>query len=288
MGACGDPSTTERSADVAARTSTTVGGRTSTTSSATSIPAPTGEAPTKPDPTDASPPPVEVTAPRAEAAGACLNDLDATALLQSEGKPDSYRTMAVTNLDCRDDWALGDIDDGMDEGPGIILFRRTSGDWRFLYGAWSPRAVCDVAVQEAAPEWVRDAMECWAEPNNVVDRGDGSSSAAFRTPSGNIMCNLMESRAECVVLDNSWDLPAPPAECVNQDIEFGSFVLFRDGMPAELSCRGDAPAEGPVLSYGRSVELGSVACRSEEDGVTCTDSATGHGFKVNRASYDLY
>lgn len=279
VGACGNGSTPGQSAEA-----TSSSGRNSTTSS---VQATTNAAATASTAAPSAPP---ASAP-APSAG-CLSDVDATALLQSEGKPDDYRAMTASNIDCRDDWAMGEINDDKDDSPGTILFRRNADEWRFLYAAWSVRAVCDVAFQEAAPEWIRESLVCWSKPDYVSEGGTGEPRWAFRSPSRNITCNLDESFATCSVGNASWDLPEPPDECLDGDgnltSDWGSHVQFMDDQPAALICRGDAPTEGPVLPYGHSVEIGPVSCRSEQDGVTCTNSETRHGFKVNRASYDVF
>jgi hypothetical protein len=44
----------------------------------------------------------------------------------------------------------------------------------------------------------------------------------------------------------------------------------------------------PVLPYGRAVSFGGILCDSQETGVRCVNRATGHGFRVARASFDLF
>jgi len=43
-----------------------------------------------------------------------------------------------------------------------------------------------------------------------------------------------------------------------------------------------------VLEYRQAVSYGGVVCDSQETGVRCVNRATGHGFRVARASYDLF
>ena len=42
-----------------------------------------------------------------------------------------------------------------------------------------------------------------------------------------------------------------------------------------------------TLNYGDSVSAGAITCDSEISGMTCTDSSTGHFFRVSRDSYQL-
>jgi hypothetical protein len=46
----------------------------------------------------------------------------------------------------------------------------------------------------------------------------------------------------------------------------------------------DAPSP---LDYGQTRTLGSISCESEPSGVTCSDSSTGHFFRISRDSYQL-
>ena len=112
----------------------------------------------------------------------------------------------------------------------------------------------------------------------------GSRYAAFKSPSGNIGCDIRDGTAACIMGENSWDVPPPDEYC---DATWGISVEVANGA-GRLTCVGGMLSEGPVLPYGHEIEFGPVLCRSEESGVTCERQDTGHGFKVNRASFDLY
>ena len=59
---------------------------------------------------------------------------------------------------------------------------------------------------------------------------------------------------------------------------------------AQLTCASDTVADPglQVLSYRQAVSYGGVVCDSQETGVRCVNRATGHGFRVARASFDLF
>ena len=42
-----------------------------------------------------------------------------------------------------------------------------------------------------------------------------------------------------------------------------------------------------TLDFGQTRSVGTITCDSEESGVTCTDTATYHFFRVSPESYDL-
>jgi len=43
----------------------------------------------------------------------------------------------------------------------------------------------------------------------------------------------------------------------------------------------------PILDYGQTRSVGTLSCDSEPSGVTCTDSSTGHFFRVSSDSLQL-
>jgi hypothetical protein len=107
-----------------------------------------------------------------------------------------------------------------------------------------------------------------------------ATSARFVSPSRNITCSLVEGRARCDVVEREWVAP-PPAGCSSAP----SGAQLIDGT-ATLAC-GPAPATaGAVLDYGTGVRLGDIVCVSQETGMACR-TASGRGFRVSRASYDL-
>ena len=93
----------------------------------------------------------------------------------------------------------------------------------------------------------------------------------------------MYDGADCMVNPNSWKLPPRPKWC---DYDWGASVEVTT--KAHLTCRGDANNPGSVLAYGRSTQRGNFVCLSERSGMTCVNKKNGHGFKVNRASYQLF
>jgi hypothetical protein len=42
-----------------------------------------------------------------------------------------------------------------------------------------------------------------------------------------------------------------------------------------------------ALNYGQTRSAGAITCDSERPGMTCTDSGTGHFFRLSRESYQL-
>ena len=109
----------------------------------------------------------------------------------------------------------------------------------------------------------------------------------FQSPSGNIYCVLGSTGAACDISDHAYQLPPPP-ECA-QHLAWGDRFRLDAGKPAAMSCHGDTlrvPGE-PTLDYGQTTSAGTLSCQSELSGMRCTDSSTGHYFRISRDSFDL-
>ncbi len=109
----------------------------------------------------------------------------------------------------------------------------------------------------------------------------------FQSPSGNIYCVMDSGGVACDISDFTYQ-PPPPPEC-GKHLAWGSRFSLTPGKPAAIECHGDTlrvPGE-PTLNYGQTTSAGTITCDSEPSGMKCTDSSTGHYFRVSRDSYDL-
>jgi hypothetical protein len=121
----------------------------------------------------------------------------------------------------------------------------------------------------------------------AVAQPDGPGS--FRSPSGNINCTLStpggENAARCVVVDHTWTAPPPPPDC---HLNSGDRFYLTQGGAAVVGCYAqEFPVAESTLGYGQSRSFGSITCDSEYTGMACTDSSTGHYFRVSRDTYEL-
>jgi len=118
----------------------------------------------------------------------------------------------------------------------------------------------------------------------------GPDGARFSTPSRNIACSMSDGptgETRCDVAQHTWQLPPKPPDCT---LDYGGGAVLTGTGRGELTCAGDTVADPSlaVLPYGQAVVYGGVVCVSRESGVRCTNPATGHGFRVARASYELF
>jgi hypothetical protein len=111
----------------------------------------------------------------------------------------------------------------------------------------------------------------------------------FETPSENIMCWVGANMATCHIVDYTYALA--PGAC--PDGEFGGQILLKKGESADLRCSSTPPGTyqglrtDTTLDYGQSASRGVMTCASEQSGVTCTDTSSGHFFRISKDSYEL-
>lgn len=122
----------------------------------------------------------------------------------------------------------------------------------------------------------------------IWDSGYWSGTGLIVSPSGNVGCDLTDEEVGCGVYSFLQE------RTLGQD-DIGSrwFIMFdgssvpevmgNGGAPAYmLAQEGQAPVAPQVVPYGQVVTFGRFACASEDAGMTCWDSTTGHGAFLNR------
>ena len=120
-------------------------------------------------------------------------------------------------------------------------------------------------------------------------RADDPNAQFFQSPTGNIHCEVGRSYkgnayANCTVQNAAY--AAPSGQCPLSAPTNPQFTLI-PGVPPYLSCVSADNPPWPTLDYGQTRSLDSIRCDSEPSGVTCTDSSTGHFFRVSRESNDV-
>ena len=98
----------------------------------------------------------------------------------------------------------------------------------------------------------------------------------------NIACNYFNKRLFCDVHEHAWKNWG----IGQKDGWIGTrFVLPEQGL-AEAIRSSDDIAGGNVLNYGDSIKIGSIVCKSEKIGLTCTNKSGGM-MHLNRDFYIL-
>lgn len=110
----------------------------------------------------------------------------------------------------------------------------------------------------------------------------------FETPSHNIGCYVSADDARCDIRERSWSPPPEPASCRRIGLDYGQGIVVGPHR-AEFVCAGDTSLGGPVvLPYRSSTQRGTLICVSRTAGVTCRNTANGHGFFLSRQRYRLF
>lgn len=117
---------------------------------------------------------------------------------------------------------------------------------------------------------------------------------SFQTPSGNILCWVADKVVLCRIVDYDYAVAETrvAADCVSPG--WPNEFLLDAGKPAVFNCSENPPGTYTglhttvTLDYGASKSVGMMTCASEPEGVRCTDTSTGHYFRVSRESYELH
>jgi len=112
---------------------------------------------------------------------------------------------------------------------------------------------------------------------NPYSGADNAHVQFFRSPTGNIQCEINFGRAGAESLPDG-------VYCMSQQ-PLQSVQIRADGSLTDVctgpTCGSDGPTDQGVLAYGQSATLGPFTCLSEESGMTCT--ANGRGFEISTA-----
>jgi len=117
-----------------------------------------------------------------------------------------------------------------------------------------------------------------------------ATAGSFQSPTGNIVCLMGtgddgKSRVDCEIADHTWLAPPRSPDC---PLNWGSRFRLEQGSAAVFACYHQVlTTPEQTLDYGQTRSAGTLTCDSEPSGITCTDSSTGHFFRVSRGSYQL-
>ena len=112
---------------------------------------------------------------------------------------------------------------------------------------------------------------------------------AFQSPSGNVMCWVSDNIALCRAIEHAYTLPSD--HCAKPASPNG--IMLRAGEAPRATCDSspngtyDGLRTETTLDYGQTRSKGVMNCVSEESGVTCTDTSTGHFFRISKESYQF-
>ena len=113
--------------------------------------------------------------------------------------------------------------------------------------------------------------------------------ATFKSPSGNIGCMIIAGTARCDIRQRTWSPPPRPSSCPNI-VDFGQGLIVGGSGAARFVCAGDTSADPSAapLAYNPDTVAGGFRCSSTSNGMTCTNTGTGHGFFIAIQGYRIF
>jgi hypothetical protein len=91
----------------------------------------------------------------------------------------------------------------------------------------------------------------------------------------------------CDIGEYEYAAPPRPATC---SLGWGDRFVLTQGTRPEFACHGDTlrTSGRQTLEDGETAFSGAIRCQIEVAAITCTDTTTGHFFRVSRQSYELH
>lgn len=111
-----------------------------------------------------------------------------------------------------------------------------------------------------------------AQGHTQATAPSGSSGETFYAPSGNVTCSLQSESAECSVASIDTTFVLPPG---------GGVAYTTTGLSVPRGEGSEAPYD-TQRSYGQIVC--SIPPQNVPAGITCRNTATGHGFEASRVA----
>lgn len=119
----------------------------------------------------------------------------------------------------------------------------------------------------------------------------------FTSPSRNIDCVISAASTatparpaavRCDLRERTFTPPPRPPDCGMGP--WAKSVRLARGAPPRFTCISDSTVsdEAVVLDYGRHLAAQGFDCLSGRDGIRCTDTTTGRGFRLAADSYEFF
>jgi len=116
----------------------------------------------------------------------------------------------------------------------------------------------------------------------------------FISPSGNFSCGIsgpnFDEPAVAACQGATEPVPPRPTSCPEQ-ISWGYGLFVNEHGDVDYMCAGGltiSDGTGKVLPYGKSLIVLGFTCTSAPVGISCTDSTSGHGFRIASRSNETF
>jgi hypothetical protein len=144
---------------------------------------------------------------------------------------------------------------------------------------------------ELAAGHLRGAVRSYEQAREHFEDAQGAKElAAFRSPSGNIYCQIGPDQAACEVREGRIEPPLGGLCGEDGAGDVGRLELAEGAVTPVCNTDSIRDSRAPKLAYGRIARLpgADLTCLSEEWGVTCVDPRSEHGFFIARDSFATF
>lgn len=122
----------------------------------------------------------------------------------------------------------------------------------------------------------------------------------FVSPSRNLRCGVVHFEGPvtwgCSIVEKTWEFPSesPDDYCYDAQVPCGwGIEAVGDGEPhprmrSDVAFESEYRTDTAVLEYGTSISYSDITCESEERGITCENTSTGHGFTISQSLNEIW
>jgi len=100
---------------------------------------------------------------------------------------------------------------------------------------------------------------------------------------------VIDGTARCDIRQRRWSPPPHPSTCPNE-VDFGQGLVVGRSGNGQFVCAGDTTLDPTAVSlaYGTATRIAGFECVSTFDGMTCANTASGHGFFIAIQGYRIF
>jgi len=155
--------------------------------------------------------------------------------------------------------------------------------------AVAPEPVPTAQLSTVAPSIAPNAEILGTTVQDEVPYTDEAGAVTFTSPSHHINCAITDAPhvATCQLPTFSYK-PAGKDECKAKGNGVWGSTLELTAAKPTFVCATDAVVATKTLDYGKRIEDQDLICVSKQDGITCFNARTNHGFRVAQGYYTLY
>ncbi|HEY3605662.1 MAG TPA: DUF6636 domain-containing protein [Sporichthyaceae bacterium] len=153
--------------------------------------------------------------------------------------------------------------------------------------AAAPVPVPSAETSTVAPSLAPQAEILGTTVSDEVPYTDEAGVVTFTSPAHDINCAITDAPhvATCQLPTFSYK-PAGKNQCKGNGV-WGSTLELTAAKPIFV-CATDAVVATKALDYGKRIEDQDLICVSKQDGITCFNARTNHGFRVAQGYYTVY